>query len=222
VSTIASVERVVSPQPRLRWESAPPPAKRTQTSATDVADGNEAIEQAATRLQLSVSVGSPVERYGLSEEAALALSTLYQQCAMHALREARRHTTNEADAQDVVHDVFLRLPSFIRQYRSGNFRGWLARAIGRAAIRSRRRSYREWELEEVVAPVADVGESDDASVRVRAAVERLPERLRAVVLMRAYEERSHVEIGRRLGISAMASEVRFCRAVKRLRQTLRT
>jgi len=49
----------------------------------------------------------------------------------------------------------------------------------------------------------------------------LPDSLRAVFVLKEIEGYSHVEVGSLLGISAGASEVRLCRAIKSLRHHLR-
>ena len=52
------------------------------------------------------------------------------------------------------------------------------------------------------------------------ALARLAQPLREVVVLRMYHDYSHQQIAVALGISSTASEVRLCRALKRLRADL--
>jgi RNA polymerase sigma factor (sigma-70 family) len=55
---------------------------------------------------------------------------------------------------------------------------------------------------------------------VRAAIARLPEKQRAALILRAYQELSHQEVGAILGISEGAAKANFFYAIKNLRKLL--
>ena len=63
-------------------------------------------------------------------------------------------------------------------------------------------------------------ESAEYDADVRRALDALPESLRRVLELRVLHDYSHAEIAAALDITASASEVRLCRALKRLRAAL--
>jgi RNA polymerase sigma-70 factor (ECF subfamily) len=127
----------------------------------------------------------------------------------------------------VVHDVFLGLPDALRRYdERGSLDAWLRRVTARVALtrlRSARRR-RETGVEDAdrAAHAAGANASADAGTAtdIAQAIEALPDGLRAVFVLRAVEGYGHAEIARLLDISPGASEVRFHRAVRRMRALL--
>lgn len=161
-----------------------------------------------------------VRRTAIGE--ADALGRIYELFGTSLYRLAYRLTGNAADAEDVVHDVFVGLPEALARYEERSaFEAWIKRVTARRALmtaRARRRR-RETGLDATsdvsgaAAPVAD-------RVALEAVVRALAPDLRAVVLLKEVEGYSHSEIGEMLGISAGASRVRLARALKRLRKAL--
>ena len=151
-----------------------------------------------------------------------ALEELYRAQGARFYALAWRLTLDRADAEDVVHDVFVGLPRAIERYRErGSFEGWVRRLLVRTALMrlrsERRRSAREAAYAEEAhggrgpAPDRELGEAE----RLLAA---LPDGLRAVVVLRELEGMSHAEIARTLGISEVTSRVRLVRGLERLRK----
>jgi len=150
-----------------------------------------------------------------------ALSALYLEHGAALFRLAYRLVGAREDAEDVVHDMFVGLPDALRRYEErGSFAAWLKRVTARMALmrlRSRKRR-REVSLDDA----AGQAEPPRASERdgLQAAVNTLPDHLRAVLILKEIEGYSHAEVGELLGISAGASRVRLNRAMRRLRKTL--
>lgn len=126
---------------------------------------------------------------------------------------------SRADAEDVVHDVFVRLPVLIAQYdERGRFEGWLTRLAIRVALMRARRERRLVSLDAAPQEATAVPERDFAALQLaHAAVAALPDALRHVLVLRVMLELSHAEIAELLGISVGTSEVRMHRAIKQLR-----
>jgi RNA polymerase sigma-70 factor, ECF subfamily len=139
---------------------------------------------------------------------------------------ALRLTGDPEDARDVTQDAYL------RAYRSlGSFRGdaqfstWMYRITANCAATSltRRRRHRHDQLDADVVDLRDDADpqlhADAADLRERlvSALDRLPPRLRAVVVLRDVYELSHDAIATELGISSTAAKVRLHRARHRLR-----
>jgi RNA polymerase sigma-70 factor (ECF subfamily) len=158
----------------------------------------------------------------LSDEEAYALELLYRRYAVVVLRVAASLTRNAADAEDVAQDVFLGLPHALRRYHPGNFEGWLKTVTARTALMRIRRRARERDIQTSLSFTVDEAHGDEGdrlvdSDRVRRATERLPESLRNVLVLRLLRGLPHAEIGRLLGLTTNACEVRLCRAIKQLR-----
>jgi RNA polymerase sigma-70 factor (ECF subfamily) len=147
---------------------------------------------------------------------------------------AHRLSGNVHDAADITQDVYL------RAYRSlGRFRGdsrfstWLYRIAANCGSThlTRRRRRRVEELDEDSSPVVDDRPGSDPALRaeashtlgqIEAAVARLPDRLRSVVVLRDVHELPHREVADALGISESAAKVRLHRARRKLTEYLST
>jgi RNA polymerase sigma-70 factor (ECF subfamily) len=149
-----------------------------------------------------------------------ALAALYARYAPVMMRVAYHLTGSRADAEDVLHDVFLGLPDALRRYEErGRLEAWLVRLTARAALTRgrRRRRAAETPIDNKAIPRAS---PDVERVDIQSALGALPSSLRAVVVLKEIEGYAHAEIAKILGISLGASEVRLCRAMKRLREAL--
>ena len=164
----------------------------------------------------------------LGDRERWALGILYERYFGLAWATAVRLLACRAEVEDVVEDVFVRLVATLHRYQPGNFPGWLRQVAHTAALMRLRATSRQREDGLACCPeltADEVSEADlialEDAAAVRRAVDRLPESLRAVVMLRVYDEYSHREIATLLGITEGASEVRYSRALGRLRQLLR-
>jgi RNA polymerase sigma-70 factor (ECF subfamily) len=155
--------------------------------------------------------------------AADALATLYSRYGDRLMSVAYHLTGSAADAEDVLHDVFLGLPEALRHYdERGRLAAWLGQLTARVALTRMRRVVRAAEVslaDEHEAVASSSGSLDDR-IALAAALHALPRALRAVFVLKVIEGHSHAEIASTLGITAGASEVRLVRAVKKLRVLL--
>jgi RNA polymerase sigma-70 factor (ECF subfamily) len=153
-----------------------------------------------------------------------ALAALYTAHAQPLFAVAWRLTGSRADAEDVLHDVFVGLPEALRRYvERGSFAGWLRTVTARSALMRMRASRRRREVDVEGAddrPAAAGDDAAEARADLQRAVAELPDSLRAVVVLKEIEGYTHAEIGALLGITPGASEVRLCRALRRLRERL--
>jgi RNA polymerase sigma-70 factor, ECF subfamily len=160
---------------------------------------------------------------------AAGIAGLYERYAAALYRTAYRLAGSAADAEDVVHDVFVGLPEALRRYeeRGGGFAAWLRRVtVRRTLMRARGESRRrEVALEDAGsvdggAPADAATEAADVHRAVHEAVRALPDGLREVLVLRQFEGYTHDEIAALLGISVGASRVRLSRALDALRRSL--
>lgn len=142
---------------------------------------------------------------------------------------AYRLTGNEEDARDVSQEAYLRAYRAIRRFRGdAQFSTWMYRITANCAATylGRRSRHRHDVLDDSV-PVADPRTDHDPQLRADAsdlrdrlarALDDLPPRLRAVVVLRDLYDLPHESIAAELGISESAAKVRLHRARNKLRE----
>lgn len=126
-----------------------------------------------------------------------------------------------AEAEDAVHDAFVRAFEKISSYRGdAPFGAWIKRLVANAAIDRLRREQRwrddDAELESLQQPVVAQGAGLDA----QSALERLPARARSVVWLHEMEGYSHAEIAALFKQSESWSKSLLARSLARLRGLL--
>lgn len=157
------------------------------------------------------------------------IAALYRAHAGALLRVATRLTGSAADAEDVVHDVFVGLPELLRRYEDrGQLAAWLRGVTVRLVLDRLRRDRRRAALlvraaPDAIAAAGHAGGHDGVdALDLDRALAALAEPLRVVFVLRQLEEWSFDEIGGRLGITPGAARVRHLRALRRLRTLLET
>ncbi len=160
-----------------------------------------------------------------------AFNDLVRQTYAETYTLAFRLVGNEEDARDVTQEAYLRAYKGLRRFRGeARFSTWMYRITANCASThlGRRRRHRHDELFDD-APVADDtpmaspelrAEAADLGRRVSGAVDRLPPKLRAVVVLRDLYDLPHEVIAAELGISESAAKVRLHRARRQLRDDL--
>lgn len=140
---------------------------------------------------------------------------------------ARRMTGNAADAEDVAQDAFLRLWRHADRWQPGRgkFSTWLYKIVVNLCIdRSRRRSFLP--LEAAGDPADDRPDAAEGIAKaqtaktIAAAIARLPERQRAALTLRYYEDIGNAEAAEILAVSVDAIESLLLRARRSLRAEL--
>ncbi len=149
-----------------------------------------------------------------------ALEHLYRAYAAGVYTLARRLTKTAEDAEDVLQETFLEVCRSIGRWRGdGSLWGWVRTiAASKALMRYRREKVRAAdELDETAS-----GRGDDVPLRLdlEAALERLPERTRAVVWLHDVEGYTHEEIAEMMGMTASFSKSQLARAHQKLRRWL--
>jgi RNA polymerase sigma-70 factor, ECF subfamily len=153
-----------------------------------------------------------------------ALGRLFASHANVVYRVALRLTASDADAQDIVQDVFIGLPEALRGYHEqGAFEPWLKRIAVRCALMRMRGAERRDARHERLATEADPHvAAPDIGTRLTLAdaIDRLSPALRTVFVLHDVEGYGHDEIARLLGVRAGTSQVRLFRARALLRAAL--
>ncbi|HEV3450946.1 MAG TPA: sigma-70 family RNA polymerase sigma factor [Acidimicrobiia bacterium] len=160
-----------------------------------------------------------------------AFDELVRRTYVDAYTLAFRLTNHEEDARDVVQEAYLRAWKGLRRFRGdAQFSTWLYRVTANAAFThvQRRRRHRTASLEDAPEPIEvgsdalpeTVAESSAGLREVADALERLPDGLREVVVLKDVYGLSHDAIAHETGISVAAAKVRLHRGRKRLRDLL--
>jgi RNA polymerase sigma-70 factor (ECF subfamily) len=144
---------------------------------------------------------------------------------------AYRLTGNEEDARDVLQDAYLRAYRGLPRFRGDSqFTTWMYRITANCSsthLGKRARAHHEQLDDE--ASIVDAQPDHDPELQaasaadrewVAQAVQELPPRLRAVVVLRDLYDLPHEAIATELGISEAAAKVRLHRARRRLRERL--
>jgi len=136
------------------------------------------------------------------------------------LRTAYLLTGNRADAEDLVQSALAK--TFLAWHRIedlGALDGYVRRAIVNTHISWwRRRRLEEYPTDEIPdQAVADHAIASDLQEAMRRAIDRLPERMRAAVVLRYYEDMTEAEVAEVLGVSLGTVKSTVSRAVAKLR-----
>lgn len=168
-----------------------------------------------------------VARLRRGERVAIGEAYAAHHAAVRAF--ARRLVGDEGAAEDIVHDVFVRLPDVIARYRGESaLRGFLigvaanrARHHIRAAIRRRRAMEKlaTREREPATKP-DDVAMRRRLADRLSMALDKLPMDQRVAFVLCEVEQRSAVEVASILDVPDGTVRSRLFHARKRLRELL--
>jgi RNA polymerase sigma-70 factor (sigma-E family) len=161
--------------------------------------------------------GIPAARAGVSEPEFRD----YVRARRRALlRTAYLLTRNEADAEDLVQSALAK--TYLAAGRIADrsaLDGYVRRALVNTHISWwRRRRVVELPVDELPdEPVADHAVRSDLQATLRRAVDRLPGRMRAAVMLRYYHDMTEAEVAEVLGVSLGTVKSTVARAVARLR-----
>ena len=139
-----------------------------------------------------------------------------------------RFVGNHEDAADLAQDVFVRAFKGLRKFKGESaLRTWLYLVGVNACLN--RVSVRRPEIEPIDAvqrvdahaldPLEQIVR-DERAVTVRAAIQKLPPKQRATVVLRVYQELTHEEIANILGSSVGAVKANFFHALGNLKRIL--
>ncbi|MGH3302997.1 MAG: SigE family RNA polymerase sigma factor [Streptosporangiaceae bacterium] len=136
------------------------------------------------------------------------------------LRTAYLLTGNVADAEDLVQSALAKTYlAWDRIEDRGALDGYVRRAIINTHISWwRRRRVQEYPTDEVPdQAVADHATSSALQQTIRQAVDRLPQRMRAAIMLRYYDDMTEAEVAEVLGVSVGTVKSTVARAVAKLR-----
>lgn len=136
------------------------------------------------------------------------------------LRMAYLLTRNQADAEDLVQAALAKTYQAWDRIEDRNaLDGYVRRAMVNTHISWwRRRRVEEYPTDDIPdRPVSDHAGDGELSDALQRALDRLPSRMRAAVMLRYYEDMSEAEVAEALGISQGTVKSTVSRAVAKLR-----
>jgi len=164
-------------------------------------------------------------RVGQGDEPAFQL--LVRRHLPRSIALARRMTASASDAEEIAQEAFLRVWTSAPRWRAEGaaFRTWLYRIVVNLCLdRGRRKPFMPLEdAGDPSDPTPDalaVLEQQETARRVAAAVEALPDRQRAALVLSYYEGMSNADAASVLGVSVSSLEALLVRARRALRGRL--
>ncbi|HXF09736.1 MAG TPA: RNA polymerase sigma factor [Desulfuromonadaceae bacterium] len=157
-----------------------------------------------------------------------AYATLVKEYQKMVYAVAFRMTGSLDAAEDLTQETFLRAYRQLESFRSeSKFSTWLCRIAINLSLtwrdRERRRDtiHTQW-AEEAIVDAHDAGTSpNDLSRRVQGALDKLPAKQRAAIVLTVYENRSHAEAAKVLGCTEATVSWRVFAARQKLKRLLK-
>ncbi len=155
-----------------------------------------------------------------------AFATLVKENQKMVFAVAFRMTGSVADAEDLTQETFLRAFQHLDSFRArSKFSTWLCQIAVNLGInwraRENRRGYvhMEWAKNSILDSPA--GFPDQLSQRVQEALNQLPAKQRAAIVLTAYENQSHAEAAKVLNCSETTISWRIFAARRKLKHLLK-
>lgn len=156
-----------------------------------------------------------------------AFKELFDRYSPILMGMAMRYARNEADAEDILQESFVRIHQKIGDYRGrGSFEGWMKRILIHTAInfvnkRNKESEKKNDEMEVEKAEICDEQLPDDlGQEELTRALNSLPDGYRTVFNLVVLEGYEHQEVSELLGISTGTSQSQLFKAKKMLRKQL--
>ena len=155
-----------------------------------------------------------------------AFDRLVERYQRDVYRLCYRYVNNHQDANDMAQDVFLKAYRAIGRFRGdSSFSTWLYRIAVNTCLNFR--AARRVPQDELSDQIADRGASAaermheaERSAEVRRAVSRLPEKQRATLILKIYQDLTHEEVAGILGSSVGTVKANLFHALANLKKLL--
>lgn len=159
------------------------------------------------------------------ESSQLNLETIWDRYSSRLLAFIRSRIADEAEAEDLLQEVFLRIHMNLCCLRDlSRLESWIYQITRNTIIDHYRSSRKTEELPEDLAIEADFDSGEDPEVELALSlgemVAELPPAYRDALILTEYQGLSQVDLAQRLGISVSGAKSRVQRARKVLRDLL--
>jgi RNA polymerase sigma-70 factor (ECF subfamily) len=179
----------------------------------------------------------------MSEKSDVGLVEAFQQGDERAFTElvhryqeriywlARRFQNNHDDADEIVQEVFCKVHESLKEFRGeSSFYTWLYRITVNASLNAvrRERVRKFFRLDEILEQPESTEETPDELLEgaeqrslIDEAVATLPEKQKAVFIMRYYDELSYEEISKILKTTVGGLKANYFHAIKKIGEYLK-
>lgn len=154
-----------------------------------------------------------------------AMRDLYDEYSGQAMTVVRRYVADSDASCDVMQDVFVKVLTAVDSFSyrgQGSLKGWIMRIAANEALNWLRRG-RHIEFTDDM-PDVESGEPDVEQVpqeELMKMIGRLPTGMRTVLNLYVFEDKSHREIGTKLGIAESSSASQYLRAKRLLARMIK-
>jgi len=159
-------------------------------------------------------------RLGDKKLSAAEVRHLYDQHGPALVAYARSFVTDAAAAEDVVHQIFLRLLSTEIEMPDVPV-AYVYRAVRNSALNARRNGQRDAPLDQQLSVFKHRGGNMEAALTLEKALGELPEEQREVVVMRIWSGLTLEEAAVATGVPLNTVASRYRYALEKLREKLR-
>lgn len=160
-----------------------------------------------------------------------AQKKLYEMYAPKMMGVCLRYCHNNETAWDLLHDGFFRVFTCIGSYSGkGSFEGWLRRIFVNLAIENyryeRKKNQVMTDIEQIESGELDFLDDDSYNIgditheELLEMIRQLPKSYRTIFNLFVFEDMSHKEIGKMLGINESTSRSQYSRARAILRKKI--
>jgi RNA polymerase sigma-70 factor, ECF subfamily len=159
-----------------------------------------------------------------------SIGVLYDRHAPWLLAVCLRYTGNRNDAEDVLHDGFMKIIRSIKDFKqTGSLEAWMRRIMVNTAlnfIRDRKREQIFTDQDPDTESIQDVDDAEDpcgsnlSGEQLMELISSLPDGYRMVFNLYVMEDCTHREISEMLGISENTSKSQLSKARRFLRKRL--
>jgi RNA polymerase sigma-70 factor (sigma-E family) len=217
-----AVQRVADRPPgRVDRRGNPSPSNDAQAQPAAVLEPAVVREAAGVREAGGIRESAAIPRARESDPTSAPGFREYVMARSRALlRTAYLLTGNLADAEDLVQAALAKtFLAWDRIEDRAAVDGYVRRAMVNTHISWwRRRRIEEYPTDEIPdQAVADHAVASDLQETLRRAIDRLPQRMRAAVVLRYYEDMTEAEVAEVLGVSLGTVKSTVSRAVAKLR-----
>ncbi|MCB0571686.1 MAG: RNA polymerase sigma-70 factor [Phaeodactylibacter sp.] len=164
----------------------------------------------------------------LAKDSDQAIILIFQRYYSYLCQAVYKIIPDENLVEDLVQEVFLELWRKREKLQiNTSLKAYLRRAAVNRSLNYIRDRKIRFDVEESETPLASTNptagqqiETMELQGAIDQAIDRLPERCRAVFVLSRFEDMSYIEIARQLGISVKTVENQISKALKLLREAL--
>jgi RNA polymerase sigma-70 factor (ECF subfamily) len=158
-----------------------------------------------------------------------AFGLLYKKYAPSMLLICMRYSKHREEAEDILHEGFIKVFSNIAKFRGeGSFEGWIKRIMINTSLSHYHANLKHFfqssadELEDTPSEIEDDSVYSNAPSRseLLGLIQELPDGYRFVFNMYVFENFSHKDIAKELGISVNTSKSQLAKARRQLQKKL--